>query len=170
MPPEYDSYAYDEPQTDIVEETFGWRDMYVPDVATSVLNYNFQQFIAVHGEAIASVSLYDQSLVSQQISADEPWPTVEEVRRRARTWRLFDEVGSRNKDLLRQLFDQIRDYAIISNVSKLVWVVDRSDPVPNFIFNEASDQKDYWILFRPLVNDWEPAWNQKPIYIDAREL
>lgn len=170
MEPQHESYAYDDPQTDMIEETFGLRDLFVPSVAASLLDYNFQQFIAVENGAVASLSVYDQSLVSQQVSADEPWPTVEEVRRRARTWRLFNEVGIRNKDLLQQLFDQIRDYAIISNVSKLVWVIDRSDPVPNFVFNEASDQKDYWILFRPLVNDWEPAWTNKPIYIDAREL
>lgn len=170
IPPENEIYAYDEPQTDLIEETFGFRDLFVPDAAAALQQYNFQQFITGDNSSIASLSIYDQSLVSQQVSADEPWPTAEEVARRARTWRLFDEVGVHHKKLLKSLFDNIRDLAVVSNVSKLVWVIDRADPVPSFIFNEASDQKDYWIMFCPLVEDWEPMWNGHPIYIDAREL
>ncbi len=146
--------------------TFGRCDLYNPMVASAVTDYNFERFTLGN----AGLSVFDQSLVYQQISADEPWPTLEEISRRARTMRLFDETGLKHADDLKGIFDHIRDLAVVSNVSKLTWIIDRSSPVPHFIFEEASSQKDYWMLFRPLRPNWTPNWTNNPIYIDARDL
>lgn len=162
-------FNYPEAQ-DMIDATFRSRDLYLPYVADSLADFNYLQCILEDGNAVASLSVFDQSLVYQQVSADEPWPTEEEVSSRARTWRIFDEVGTRNKDMLRVLFDHIRELAVVSNVSKLTWIIDRADPVPGFVFEEASGQKDYWLMFCPLVDGWYPDWSGDPIYIDARDL
>ena len=171
IPPMTEPVRYTHPYNqDYVEEAFGNRDLFFPNVAEGVAPYNYQQFSIENPDGVANISVFDQSLVYQQVSADEPWPSVEEVSSRARTWKLFDEVGIYNKALSKDVFDHVRDLAIGSNVSKLTWIIDRADPVPNFVFSEASTQKDYWVLFRSLVPDWEPDWNSQQIYIDARDL
>jgi ribosomal protein S18 acetylase RimI-like enzyme len=171
IPPPADPEQYDYPvMQDLLEETFGNRDMYQPDLAEYVADFNFQQFILEDNGHIASMSIFDQSLVYQQVSADEPWPDEADIARRGRNWRIFDEVGIYQKELLKVVFDYVRDLAIVSNVSKLTWIIDRSDPVPGFVFNEATHQKDYWVMFRPLAQGWMPNWSGTPIYIDARDL
>ena len=171
MPPEEEINTYDAPyDADIIDETFGTRDLFVEGIADAVSHFNYQQFVIENDSGLASMSIYDQSLVYQQVSADEPWPSAEEIAQRARTWRIFDEVGIYQKDRLEAVFNHVRDLAVVSNVSKLTWIIDRSDPVPGFVFSEASTQKDYWIMFCPLMADWEPQWSSSPVYVDARDL
>lgn len=171
IPPPVDPYEYDYPVgQDLIEETFGMRDLFLPYLADRLAAFNYRQFVLEDNGHIANLSVFDQSLVYQQVSADEPWPSEDEIANRARTWRIFDEVGIRQKEMLRSIFDHVRDLAVVSNVSKLTWIIDRSDPVPGFVFSEASTQKDYWVMFRPLVQGWMPNWNNSPVYIDARDL
>lgn len=167
IPPFEEPSVTEQPQkSNDICSVFGRCDLYTPKVATAVADYNFQRF-SLGG---AGLSIFDQSLVYQQISADEPWPSLKEISQRARTLRLFDETGLKHADALRGIFDHVRDLAVVSNVSKLTWIIDRSNPVPHFVFEEASSQKDYWLLFRSLDPDWTPSWNNNPIYIDARDL
>lgn len=151
----------------VIHQTFMQRDLYVPDAAHSLTDFHFQRVWLPNN---VGISVFDQSLVYQQISADEPWPSEVEVRQRGRVWRMFDEVGIENKDKLCGVFDAIRDLAVTHNVSKLTWLVDRADPVPRFVFEEASAQIDYWLLFQSLQAGYEPQWANRPIYIDPRDL
>lgn len=155
----------------IVDAVYSSRDMYVQDVDVAVSEFNFERlFYDYGGPNFAGLSIFDQSLVYQQISADEPWPTEEEVMKRARTLRLFDPTGLHNGTSLRNIFDYVRDLAVTSNVAKLSMILDRNDTVPGFFFQEATNQTDYWLMFRPLIPDWEPQWNGGPIYIDPRDF
>lgn len=147
------------------------KDLFINDVAYHVANYRFEHIcIRCGSRHFASLSLFDQSMVYQQVSADEPWPTEQEVSRRGRNIRIFDEVGITRPEQLRAVFDYIRDGAVSSNVNKLTWIIDRMTPLPTFVFEEATDQKDYWMMMQSLVPDWEPQWDGKPVYIDARDL
>ncbi len=172
IPPTEVPYSFADPyQIDEIRDTFGQRDLYMSNVAPSVANYNYERVVMNDGQPnTVGLSIFDQSFVYQQVSADEPWPSEDEISKRARTLRIFDEVGIHNRNDLRIVFDHIRDLAVVSNVAKLTWLIDRSDPVPGFLFEESSSQKDYWLLFAPLVPNWEPAWRDSPIYIDPRDL
>jgi hypothetical protein len=155
----------------IIHAVYRSRDLYVPDVARAVACFRFERVFSDYGGPnFAGLSIFDQSMVYQQVSADEPWPTEEEVARRARTLRIFDATGIHNGAALRDIFDFIRDIAVTSNVSKLSMALDRSDPVPAFFFQEASTQKDYWLMFRSLLPGWEPQWAGGAIYVDARDF
>jgi ribosomal protein S18 acetylase RimI-like enzyme len=157
---------------DLVHDIHCQRDLYIPDVASSVQDFNFE-WICVKpdgSDSMSGLSLFDQSMVYQQVSADEPWPTEEEISQRARTLRIFDETGINQAEHLRWVFDSIRDYAVTANVARFTWLIDRNNPVPRFVFEDASGQKDYWMLFQSLIPDWEPQWKSGPIYVDARDL
>lgn len=168
IPPPEEPLLYETPVSqDAIQWAFGQRDLFLPDVADTLVDFHFQRLCLSSGMGI---SVFDQSLVYQQISADEPWPSEAEILKRGRVWRIFDEVGIHYPDELRAVFDTIRDLAVTSNVLKLTWIVDRADPVPGFVFEEASAQKDYWLLFQSLQMGFEPQWTNAPIYIDARDL
>lgn len=148
------------------------RDLYVPDVAESLSTFGFERWSIDLGDGhCAGLSIFDQSYVFQQWPADLPFPSAEEMRaRRQANLRLFDEVGTHRPDLLRALFDVLRDEAVAARVSKLSLLLDRADRVPGFLFAEASMQIDYWMVFKSLRRGWRPAWQDGPIYIDTREL
>lgn len=172
IPPAEVPYTYETPfQIDEIHDVFNPRDLYMADVAHRVSDFNFERVVINDGQPNAvGLSIFDQSFVYQQVSADEPWPTEAEISKRARTLRIFDEIGIHDPNNLRLVFDHIRDLAVVSNVAKLTWLIDRADPVPGFLFEEASTQKDYWLLFAPLIPDWEPSWQGTPVYIDPRDL
>jgi len=155
-----------------IQAVHAWRDLYVPDVADSLSAFGFERWsIDLGGGRCAGLSLFDQSYVFQQWPADLPFPSAEEMRkRRQANLRLFDEVGIQHPDLLRALFDVLRDEAVVARVSKLSLLLDRTDRVPGFLFAEASQQMDYWMVFKSLRRGWRPAWQDGPIYIDTREL
>ncbi len=157
---------------DIVQAVHSQRDLYVPDVAERVKNFSFQRWTVDLGSSkFAGMSLFDQSYVFQQWPAHEPFPSEEEMRRNAkRSLRLFDEVGCHNPPLLQTIFDNLRDIAVTDRVSKLTLLVDRMDRIPTFLYAEAFKQMDYWMVFKALRPDWEPEWQDTPIYVDAREL
>lgn len=154
-----------------VHSTHGHRDLFVPEVAQMVKGLNFEHVcVEPEGPHFAALSVFDQSMVYQQVSADDAWPNEEQILRRARSLRIFDESGINHPAHLRSVFDYVRDAAVTNNVSSLTWIIDRADPVPGFVFEEASYQKDYWMMVCSLVSGWEPVWNGKPVYIDARDL
>lgn len=170
FPPEEVPYASNQPDSEkAVIRAFARRDLFIDHVAQRLSAFNYQCFSLKNGSDTVSMSIFDQSMVYQAVSADEPMPTEEEISTRARSWRLFDEVGTRHPATLRAIFDHIRDLAVGSNVAKLSILIDRIDPVPGFLFEEST-QTDYWMLSYPLVSDWEPQWNFDPIYMDPRDL
>jgi len=42
--------------------------------------------------------------------------------------------------------------------------------VPTFLFSEAANQLDYWLVFKSLRPGWVPDWQDAPIYTDTRDL
>jgi ribosomal protein S18 acetylase RimI-like enzyme len=158
--------------SDLVRAVHSTRDLFVPDVADRVKTFGFQRWAVDLGDSrFAGMSLFDQSYVFQQWPADEPFPTEEAMQRLGKkSLRLFDEVGIHNPPLLRTIFDNLRDLAVTHNVSKLTMLIDRMDRVPTFLYSEAYQQLDYWMVFKSLNPDWTPEWQDRPIYLDAREL
>jgi ribosomal protein S18 acetylase RimI-like enzyme len=157
---------------DFVRAVHGRRDLYVQDVADQLKDFGFQRWtLDLGGALFAGVSLFDQSNVFQQWPADKPFPLEEEMHTQgAKSLRLFDEIGTHNRDLLQAIFDTLRDLAVTENAGKLTLMIDRLDPVPTFFFSEANTQLDYWMVFKSLRPGWVPEWQDRPIYIDAREL
>lgn len=169
MPRHYDDHVAEH---DLIDAVHSSRDLYVPDVAERVKNFGFQRWSVDMGAArFAGMSLFDQSHVFQQWPAHLPFPTEEEMQTRGnKTYRLFDEVGIHTPQLLQSVFDTLRDVAVAENVNKLTMILDRMDRVPTFLFSEAYQQLDYWMVFRSLKSGWTPEWQDGPIYVDAREL
>ncbi len=157
---------------DLVEAVHSVRDLYVSDVATSVRDFGFQRWALDLGDSkFAAFSVFDQSYVFQQWPAEKPFPTEEELlQTRQKSLRLFDQVGNHHPKLLKAVFDTIRDLAVTDDVSKITLLLDRMDRVPNFLFAEAYKQMDYWVVFKALTPDWQPEWQDRPIYVDTREL
>ncbi len=157
---------------DLVAAVHSVRDLYVSDVATSVRDFGYQRWsLDLGGSQFAAFSVFDQSYVFQQWPADQPFPSEEEMlQNRQKSLRLFHEVGTHHPRLLKAVFDTIRDLAVTDNVSKITLLLDRMDSVPNFLFTEAYKQMDYWMVFKTLRRGWQPAWQDRPMYIDTREL
>lgn len=169
MPRNIEDYYADE---DLVRAVHSSRDMFVPDVAERVKDFGYERWSLDMGDArFAGISLFDQSYVFQQWPADEPFPDPDEPDdNRSKSLRFFDEIGTHNASLLKCIFDTLRDLAVTDNVSKLSLLLDRMDVVPTFLFEEASKQMDYWMVFKRLNPDWIPEWQDGPVYIDTREL
>jgi ribosomal protein S18 acetylase RimI-like enzyme len=169
MPLNRDNAGADE---DLIQAVYSSRDLYVPDVAERVKHFGFQRWSLDQGDArFAGMSLFDQSYVFQQWPADEPYPDDDELDGlSSKSLRLFDEIGTHNRDLLRAIFDTLRDLAVTDGVSKLSMLLDRMAIVPQFVFAEAVTQLDYWMMFKTLNPDWIPEWQDGPIYVDTREL
>ncbi|MGQ9849315.1 MAG: GNAT family N-acetyltransferase [Aggregatilineaceae bacterium] len=155
-----------------IQAAHAHRDLYVPDVAESLGAFGFERWSIDLGDGYcAGLSLFDQSYVFQQWPADLPFPSAEQMyAQRQASLRLFDEVGTHQPELLRAIFDVLRDEAVAARVSKLSLLLDRADRVPGFFFAEAAAQMDYWMVFKSLRRGWRPAWQDGPIYIDTREL
>ncbi|MBN1679672.1 MAG: GNAT family N-acetyltransferase [Anaerolineae bacterium] len=157
---------------DIIQAVHSSRDLFVSDVAERVKDYGYERWtLDVGGADFAGTSLFDQSFVFQQWPAHKPFPSEEEMRTQgSKSLRLFNEVGIHNRDLLRTIFDNLRDIAVTDTVGKLSLLIDRMDRVPTFLFSEAHSQLDYWMVFKSLYPDWQPEWQDRPMYVDAREL
>lgn len=156
---------------DLIDATFYPRDLYIPNLAERVQHLDYQRWhIRDDQDNYAALSVFNQSMVYTQISADDPWPRTEtDIQRLGRNLQVFDEVGMHNGKLVHALFDWLRDDAIVTNVNHLTWLVDRADPIPQFLLADASYQKDYWLLFKSFYADWEPAWSER-LYLDPRDL
>ncbi|HML23148.1 MAG TPA: GNAT family N-acetyltransferase [Aggregatilinea sp.] len=168
--PRHSDYYYD--GNEYIEETYCYRDLYVPDTAEAVAHYGFQHWTLDFGGAdVASISVYDQSYVFQQWPAHLPFPTEEEMAQRGmKNLRLFNQVGMHRPSLLQTIFDTLRDIAVADSVGKLSLLIDRLDRIPQFFFEESDRQLDYWMVFKVLDPVWEPRWQDAPMYIDTREL
>ncbi len=140
-------------------------DLFVDDVATSVVPYDFERWSSHDNQA--SISLYDQSLIFQQYPAYEPWPTPAEVSRRGGHWRLFHPEG--DPKTLSSLFATIRDQAVSENINKLSMLVDVEEPMPSFFFAETSAQREYVVVTCALKASWNGFFGAR-FYSDSREL
>lgn len=147
-----------------VEEYFGNYDMFVDDVAPSLVPYQFECWQSEQG---STISLYDQSKLFQQVPADAPWPSPEEVARRGRHWRIFHPYGK--ADDLEMLFATIRDQAVGENINKLTMVIDAEDPIPSFFYAETTSQREYVVVTRPYNSSWDGLLGAR-FYCDTREL
>lgn len=157
---------------ELIKAVHSSRDLYVPDVGERVKDFGFERWSVDLGSArFAGMSVFDQSYVFQQWPAHLPFPTEEEMKTRGqKSLRLFNEIGIHNSQLLQAIFDTLRDQAVTDRVSKLTILIDRMDRIPTFFFSEASNQMDYWMVFKSLNPDWTPEWQDGPIYMDSREL
>lgn len=147
------------------------RDLYAPHIMEHLHPYDYQRW-HYKDEAghCAGLSVYDQAKVYVHVPIEAPWPTNEqEIARLGRCWQLFDMVGAESPATLATLLAVLRDEAVMSNVNKLIWLVDRNDPLPSFVFDEASSQLDYWLLYNNFEPDAVPQWNG-PVYLDPRDL
>lgn len=159
-------------EQDLIEAVHSSRDLYVPDVAERVGDFGYERWSIDLGDSrFAGMSVFDQSYVFQQWPAEEPFPTEEELKQLSnKSLRIFNEVGIHNPALLQTIFDNLRDLAVADSVSKITLLLDRMDRVPTYFFSEAAKQMDYWMVFKPLNDDWSPEWQDTPIYVDTREL
>lgn len=169
MPRHLDDHTTDR---DRVATQHGPRDLFVGDVAANVKDFGFERWSLDLGDGRhAGMSVFDQSHVFQQWPADKPFPNPDEMQTRGnKSLRLFDEVGIEHPQLLLTIFNMLRDLAVSDNVSKLTLLVDRMDRIPTFLYAEAVRQMDYWMVFKSLNPAWQPNWQDRPIYMDAREL
>ncbi len=158
--------------SDLIQAVHSSRDLYVPNVAERVKDFGFERWsLDLGATQFAGMSLFDQSYVFQQWPADEPFPSEAEMQASGeKSLRFFNEVGIHTPELLKALFDTLRDLAVTENVNKMTLLIDRMDKVPTFMFSEAHAQMDYWMVFKSLDPGWIPDWQDTPIYVDAREL
>lgn len=144
---------------------FAAYDLYVDDVACALQPHGLEQWRSDDSEA--SLLLYDQSRIYQQLPYDAPWPTPEEIARRGRHWRLFHPTGPAPS--LHTLFGQVRDRAVTENINKLSMLADVQDPIPAFFYELTSDQREYVIVTRSFVPYWDGTFGAR-VYCDTREL
>jgi len=79
------------------------------------------------------------------------------------------KLGIHHPQTFHQLFNWVRNEAVANNVNKLTWLVDRIDPIPSALIDDATHQKDYWLLFKSFLPDWEPVWSER-VFLDPRDL
>lgn len=154
-----------------IEQRYGGRDLYVPHVAERVKTMDFQRWSLCDDNGHeAALSVYNQAYVYAKVPADAPMPrTEDEIERLGRNLQIFDVVGFDHPGLLIQLVDYIRDEAVVSNVNKLTWLVDRQENVPNYLFDNAAQQTDYWLMYKPFDDSVHPNWDGC-VYLDPRDL
>ena len=150
---------------DLSSSIYTTYDLFVDDVATSLIPYDFERWVTHNEEA--SISLYDQSLIFQQYPAYERWPTPAEISRRGGHWRLFHPEGDFKK--LESLFAAIRDQAVSENINKLSMLVDVEEPIPSFFFAETSAQREYVVVTCAFKASWNGFFGAR-FYSDSREL
>lgn len=150
---------------------YGHRDLYTPHITERVKYLDFQRWTAKdENDERAGISLYNQSLIFSQISADAPWPRTEaDIARLGRNLRLFDPTGIDKPKLLKSVFDSLRDDASTQNINKMTMLFDKSETIPRFIMEAASHEIDYWLTFKPFFQDAMPNWSDY-VYLDPRDL
>lgn len=155
---------------DLIDVTYSDRNLFVPDVAERVKDYDFQRWYIDDADyGYAALSVYNQAHVYSQISTEAPWPTTaEQIERLGRNLQIFDVIGTENNGLMEILFDWLRDDAVSNNVNKLTWITDRLEHVPPALLDQAH-QKDYWLMFSSFYSDWTPDWTNL-VYLDPRDV
>lgn len=156
----------------MIQACYANHDLYIPDMAEQVSqsDLGYQRWnISDDQDRCVGLSVFDQAQVYVQIPAEAPWPKTEaEIERLGHTWQIFDVVGLPQADLMQQLFHLVREEAVMQNVNKLIWLVDRQVNVPHFVLDEASLQIDYWLMYKAF-GSYDPA--QSPcIYLDPRDI
>lgn len=155
------------PRGDVYARRYGYHDIWVNDVACSLIPYGFEEWRSKSAAGKASLSLYRQSQLFQQIPADAPWPSAEEMARRGQHWRLFHPFG--DSAALEELFAAIRDGAVSENINRLSLLADAEDPIPTFFYTEAQSQREYVVMTTSYSHRWDGTFGRY-FYCDTREL
>lgn len=140
-------------------------DLFVRDVAAAVRPYGLERWAREAGAA--SLSLFDQSQLFQQVPADAPWPTPEEIARRGSHWRLFHPLGA--PDALAALLATLRARAAAAQVSQLSLLVDPGSALAPCFHEQATAVREYTVMTRPFHAGWDGTIHS-PFYCDPREL
>lgn len=156
------------PRGDVYASRYGASDVWVNDTACALQPYGFEEWHhKSRRDPETSLCLYRQSQLFQQIPADAPWPTAEEMERRGQHWRIFHPYG--NNDSLAQLFAAVRDTAVSANVNRISFLADAEDPIPTFFYAEAQTQREYVVMTNSYSHRWDGTFG-KHFYCDTREL
>lgn len=151
------------PRLDAYQAWYGQHDVWVDDVAYSLEPYGFEEWRS--GDA--SIALFRQSQLFQQVPADMPMPTAAEMARRGQHWRVFHPHGGAAG--LQPLFATLRDSAVSENINRLSLVSDAEDPIPIFFYSEAQSQREYVVMTNSYSHRWDGTFG-KYFYCDTREL
>lgn len=162
---------YDPPDADLIYETYSNRDLYVENIFEQVKHLDFERWTVTTPDGRhAGISLYNQAKVYLKIPADSPFPKTDaEIERLGRNLQLFDALGMEHPDLMHALFDRVRDEAVTTRVNKLVWMLDRNEVIPPFLFDAAYQQTDYWLMYKSFDDSIHLNW-QDLVYLDPRDL
>jgi ribosomal protein S18 acetylase RimI-like enzyme len=160
-------FRTDTPRGNVYTSRFGHYDTWVNDTACALIPYGFEEWLYEDHQRHASFCLYRQSQLFQQIPADAPWPTPEDMMRRGQHWRLFHPYG--DSATLEHLFATLRDRAVSENINKLSLLADAEDPIPAFFYAEAQTQREYVIMTTSYSHRWDGTFGQR-FYCDPREL
>jgi len=172
LPPNHEPECHHTPpDLDAIESIHRDRDLYVKNIHEQVQHLDFERWtITADDGRHAGLSLYNQAKVYCKIPVDEPWPQTEaDIERLGRNIQLFDVVGLEHTDLIYDIFQRVRDEAVVTNVNKLVWLVDRNEIIPEFMFSDASQQTDYWLMYKTFDHNLHLNW-QDNVYLDPRDL
>lgn len=154
----------------LIQAAYAQHDFFIPNLGEQLAHVGYQRWsVTDDQDRYVGLSVFDQAQVYVQIPAEAPWPKTEaEVERLGHTWQLFDVVGLGQDDLAQQLFHLVREEAVMQNVNKLIWLLDRQERIPHFVLDEASLQLDYWLMYKPF-SDYDPS-HSKSIYLDPRDI
>jgi ribosomal protein S18 acetylase RimI-like enzyme len=156
------------PRGDVFSARYGQHDVWVNDAACSLQPYGFEEWLHEGtGGRNAAICLYRQSQLFQQIPADVPWPSANEMARRGQHWRLFHPFG--DTKTLEHLFATVRDTAVSANINRLSLLADAEDPIPTFFYAEAQGQREYVVMSNSYSHRWDGTFG-KYFYCDTREL
>jgi ribosomal protein S18 acetylase RimI-like enzyme len=155
------------PRGDTYTGWYGHHDAWVNDTACSLIPYGFEEWRCERSGSNASLSLYRQSQLFQQVPADAPWPSPDEMARRGQHWRIFHPHG--DSATMEHLFATIRDGAVSENINRLSLLADAEDPIPAFFYAEAQTQREYVVMTSSYSHRWDGMFG-KYFYCDTREL
>lgn len=139
-------------------------DLFSDEILPALAPFDLTHWQSDHG---AEITTYNQSLLYQQVPYDDPWPTVEEIRRRGQHWRFFNPQG--DSQALQALFDIIRDAAVGEHVQHLSMLIDSQAPIPAFFYEATDNQREYVILTKAFTDEWDGTFGPN-LYCDPREL
>ncbi len=146
-------------------EWFHPQDLWVDDAAPSLAKYGFELWDS--HDHCASISLYNQNDLFQQVPSDAPWPTEAEMAKRAHHWRLFHPHG--DSKILESLFATLRDVAVSENINRLSILIDSESPIPAFFYADTQTQREYVVVTNSYSHRWDGTFG-KELYCDPREL
>ena len=156
------------PRGDLYAARYGTYDGWVNDAACALQPFGFEEWqYGSSRNSNSSLCLYRQSQLFQQIPADAPWPTAEEMAQRGQHWRVFHPFGT--PETLAQLFAALRDAAVSANVNRISFLADAEEPIPTFFYAESQTQREYVVMTSSYSHRWDGTFG-RTFYCDTREL